>query len=462
MAPDVSQLEADIAALEDLPVYVAYNANVDAIIRVDEDLEGFLERPTNPGTTTPPTRLRTKQDLAAAITHTMATRGGNEVAMVDEFAATLETELDPDSQQMGGQAGIMTNLLSSLGAAPVTYTYMLSPTQQSMFDYPERVRYPAVTDGDVQFVPLADIVNTERTKINWVFEFRKGDELFGVRANEGSRFIAASRPPAFDLYADELDDGIDQVGSVVDGALLAGYHNLTPDHVEKGYAETLRHARDVIHRLRSGGEVDVHIEYAVTQDENLRKRMIELILPEANVVGIDTNELHMLQSDADVDIGNRTLTTEHGFEPEAILTHYRVLSTLRDRFEVECIRLHAMEYHLAVMEDYLPPAAVRRGLEFGAVNAATKADSGRITAPADLEIGLTYEPSTMGREAIALLADHVGETVEDGTLCTPTVVACPNRVVEDPTGTVGIGDIVSSSSFALELAVANGIDDRVQ
>ncbi|MFA9425008.1 MULTISPECIES: ADP-dependent glucokinase/phosphofructokinase [Natronorubrum] len=34
--------------------------------------------------------------------------------------------------------------------------------------------------------------------------------------------------------------------------------------------------------------------------------------------------------------------------------------------------------------------------------------------------------------------------------CTPAVVACPNRVVDDPAGTVGIGDIVSSSSFLLE------------
>ncbi|MCU4752239.1 ADP-dependent glucokinase/phosphofructokinase [Halobacteria archaeon AArc-curdl1] len=460
MAYDQSQLEADIAALDGLPVYIAYNANVDAIVSVDEDLESFLERPPDPGETTPPTRLRTKQELATAITRTMATPGGDEVAMTDEFSATLEAELEPDSQQMGGQAGIMTNLLSSLGVSPITYTYLLSPTQQSMFDHPERVRYPRVDDGDLEFVSLADILNTDRTKINWVFEFSAGDELFGVRAKEGSRFIAASRPPEFDLFTGEFDTVIDQVGTVVDGALLAGYHNLTPDHVDAGYEETLRHARDVIRQLRSESEVDVHIEYAVTQDESLRRQMLELILPEANVIGIDTNELHMVQSDADLDIGDRTLSTDHGFDPDEILTHYRVLAALREQLGVECIRLHAMEYHLAVMDEYLHPDAVKRGLEFGAINAATKADRGRITAPSDLETGMTYEPSAKGREAIEVLADQLGAVTEDGALCTPTVVACPNRVVEDPAGTVGIGDIVSSSSFALELAVANGISDR--
>src|SRR5690606_18751275 len=119
--------------------------------------------------------------------------------------------------------GIMTNLLTALGTAPITYTYLLSERQLSMFDHPEEVRYPVVEDGTVSYVPLTEAVNTERTKINWVFEFRDGDDLFGVQAAEDTRFIAASRPPEFDLVAGDLDETIDQVGADVDGALLAGY-----------------------------------------------------------------------------------------------------------------------------------------------------------------------------------------------------------------------------------------------
>jgi len=199
---------------------------------------------------------------------------------------------------MGGQAGIMTNLLTALGTAPITYTYLLSERQSSMFEHPEEVRYPTVEDGQVSYVPLPEAVNTDRTKINWVFEFREGDECFGVTATEDTRFIAASRPPEFDLTAGELDEAIDQVGEDVDGALLAGYHNLTPDHVADGYEETHRHAREVINRLRSGNDVDIHIEYAVTHDDDLRESMYNLILPEANVVGADTHELTMLHDDA--------------------------------------------------------------------------------------------------------------------------------------------------------------------
>ncbi len=450
-----TQLEADIAALEGLPVFVAYNANVDAIVRVDEDLESFLDRPAEPGTESPPSPLDSKADLATAITHTMAAGHGDEVAMTDAFAATLEAELTPDTQQMGGQAGIMTNLLTALGTAPITFTYLVSETQRSMFEHADAVRYPLVEDGRVSYVSLDEFTNTDRTKINWVFEFRVGDELFGVEAIEDTRFIAASRPPEFDLITGDLDEAVDQIGADVDGALLAGYHNLTPDHVETSYDDTLAHARDVIHRLRSGGDdVDVHVEYAVTHDDDLRASMYEWILPEADVIGADTHELNLLHDDAGLAVAGEEPSDETPFDPDEILTHYRMLEALRAELGVGCIQLHAMEYHLAVMGDYHPPEAVLRGLEFSAVNAATKADRGEIAAASDLETGLTYEPSRRGREAIELLGEHVDASTDGGTLCTPTVVACPNRVVDDPAGTVGIGDIVSSSSFILELALA--------
>ncbi|AFZ74037.1 ADP-dependent glucokinase/phosphofructokinase [Natronobacterium gregoryi] len=450
-----AQLEADVAALEELPVFIAYNANVDAIVRVDEELESFLERPTEPGSGLPSSPLASKRELAAAIAHTMAAGRGDEVAMADEFAATLEAELEPDSQQMGGQAGIMTNLLTALGTAPITYTYLISERQLSMFDHPDEVQYPTVEDDEVGYVPLTEAINTERTKINWVFEFREGDEFFGVTAPEDTRFIAASRPPEFDLSAGDLDEAIDQVGEVVDGALLAGYHNLTPDHVEEGYEETHKHAREVIRRLRSESDVDVHVEYAVTHDDDLRESMYEWILPEANVVGADTHELTMLHDDAGIEAVEEPPSEATPFEPEEILEHYRMLEAVREELSVDCLQLHAMEYHLAVMESYHSPEALRRGLEFSAVNAATKAALGHISEPEDLETGLGYDPSMKGREAIELLADHVGEMADDGVLETPTVAACPNRVVDEPAGTVGIGDIVSSSSFVLELAVAS-------
>jgi ADP-dependent phosphofructokinase/glucokinase len=179
------------------------------------------------------------------------------------------------------------------------------------------------------------------------------------------------------------------------------------------------------------------------------------VLPEADVIGTDTHELSILHDDAEHEVAEEVPTEETPFDPREILTHHRMISALLDELGVDCIRVHAMEYHLAVMDSYLPPDAVRRGLEFAAINAATKASRGDVTSPADLETGLEYAPSERGREAVERLGEAVGEPVRNGVLASPSVVACPNRVVEDPAGTVGIGDVVSSSSFVREVAVAN-------
>jgi hypothetical protein len=254
---------------------------VDAVVEVDETLESVLEHPQGtPGEVPASDRPSSKRDLAAAITWAMQAGDGDERITTAELSAELEATLTADTMQMGGQAGIMTNLFASLGASPVVYTYLLSETQRSMLDRPESVRYHLVEDGLVWFVPVDDAPTTERTKMNWIFEFREGSELFGVRATGNTRFIAASRPPEFNLDAGALNDAIDQVGTRVDGALLAGYHNLTLENAEAGYEETLRHARDVLRRLRSEREIPVHVEYAVTHDADLQRGITETILPE--------------------------------------------------------------------------------------------------------------------------------------------------------------------------------------
>ena len=450
---DVShQLTEDLETVADVPMFVAYNANIDAVVRVDARLQEYLDAPANPGDERPPPLLDSKRDLATAITHTMAASRGDEIAMTDALAYNLEEELESDQEQMGGQAGIMTNLLTALRASPITYTYLVSERQLSKFDHPEEVRYPIVEGNRVRYCPLIDCVNADKTKINWVFEFSRGDECFGVEAIDHTRFIAASRPPEFNLIAEDLDEHIDQVGQDVPGALLAGYHNLTPENVAETYEQTHRHSRDVIHRLRSGGDVTIHIEYAVTHDEELRQSMYNWVLPEADVIGADTHEIGILFDEASLEVPDPIPREDTPFEEREILTHYDMLRALREDLDVKCIRLHAMEYHLAVFDAYLPEMAVRRGLEFAAVNAATKASLGRISRPADLRNGLEYSPSRAGHRAIERLAEEVGSSPDEGALIDADVVACPNRVVRDPVRTVGIGDIVSASSFLLEVA----------
>jgi ADP-dependent phosphofructokinase/glucokinase len=130
---------------------------------------------------------------------------------------------------------------------------------------------------------------------------------------------------------------------------------------------------------------------------------------------------------------------------------------------VPAVRLHATDYFITVFDDYLPPAAVRRGFEFAAVVAAAKASQGRIREADRVRAGLEFPPSEDGVAAVADLGDELGvEPDESGSLTTETVVAVPNRVVPNPQGTVGIGDVVAASCFAVENALvdAGEFDDE--
>ncbi len=486
-APDV---RGALDALDGYPAFFAYNANVDAIAAVGETVERALDPPAEGP---PPARLGTPRDLSTGLAASMESGHGDEIPVSDDLAAWLESALEPDERRLGGQAGIMSSVLSVLGAAPVFYTYLLSERQRATFARPEAIRVPVTTDGGLELRPLSEVTNADATKTNWIFEFSAGTRFHDTVAADSTRFIAASRPERFNLVT-EFDDEMDRLGDAVECAVLSGYHSLKREYADgTTHRDRLRHARDTLRRFRDGNDVRVQVEYGVTHYPDLRAAMREYVVPEADAVSIDTRELDMLLSDLDVDVGDPVPTdgtrsrdrmagtaggetaagtdgaaggevedesadgATGGDAPPAVVRRYRGLDALRERLGVDCVNFHATHYYLSVLGDgYLAPESVRRGLEFATVVAATKATNGRVGGPERLEAGATCPLSARGRDAVAALADHLGEETARAGLATPSVVAYPNRVVENPASTVGLGDAVSAVSFAL----ANAVDDR--
>jgi ADP-dependent phosphofructokinase/glucokinase len=446
-------LRRDLDAVAGYPVFAAYNANVDAIVRVDDDLAAALDAPTDDGDLE---RLTTTADLAAALRGTMTAGHGNELPMSDDLAAELLDVVEPDEQGLGGQAGLMANVLSVVGAAPVFYTYMLSERQRATFQHPESIRYPTNDGGSLALVPLTEAPVAEATKVNFIFEFTEGTEFHGATATDDTRLIAAMRPERFNLDVGELDDVIDQVGEVAGCALLSGYHSLKREYEDgTGFEPHVADGVETLRRLRHDHEVPVQVEYGVTHYDELRRLIREEIVPEADLVGLDDRELSMLVSD----LGLADDVPETG---EPAVDAYERLRAVLGELDVDGVRLHATDFFLTATDDYLEPAAIRRGFEFAAVVAAAKASGGRVASPADVAEGLGYPPADDGVAAVDALADHVdAETTSEGSLATGDVVAVPNRVVPNPKGTVGIGDAVAAASFALENALVDGAEPEV-
>jgi ADP-dependent phosphofructokinase/glucokinase len=423
-------LERHLEAVRDVSVLCAYNANVDAITDVGPELEATLESP-HAGSVE---RVGSPSDLATAIVRSMAEGRGDEREITAALADWLGDHVEPDERRVGGQAGIMADYLTVVGGSPVLYAFLLSEDQKATFRHPSRIRVPVVAgslpDGSLSLRPLTGVESTPSTKTNWVFEFERGAELFGTTATATTRCIAASRPEAFSLETGAIAAHAETLGERVDCAILGGYHALKREYVDgTTYADHLDRGREFLEALGRG--TTVQIEYGVTHDEALRAAIVEEVVPAADVLGLDGGELDLLARD----LGLRPP------EPD-VESRCEALRTIRDELGLSAVKLHARDYFVAVTDGYVAPEHVREGFRFAAIAAAAKANHGRLTDASQLEDGANVEPSPAGAESVERVADRAD------------VVAVANRVFVDHASTVGIGDVVSCSSFALEQALS--------
>lgn len=444
--------QAALSAIEDYPIFLAHNANVDALTHVDAELEAALEPPTGEEW---PEKVDSPAALSTAITRTMERGRGDLLAMADEFDGWLGEHVTPDEQRLGGQAGIMTDLVSLLGGDPVFWTYLLSAVQRDLFSAPEGIRFPVVEDGELRCVPLREAPLADRTKRNWIFEFSEGEQLFDTTATADTRFIAASRPDRFNLETG-LEPYVDELAAEVECALVSGYQSLKRTYDDGStYREHIKSSAAFLRALSERG-VTIQLEYGVTHKRGLRRAIIDRVLPEIDAVGMDARELELLREDL----------THHGRRGPApeIVVRYRNLRDLLPVLGVDCIKLHSTDYFIAVMDGYRDPEYVNDGWALSAQIAATKAMTGVIDEPEDLQTGLEQDFAEAGVASIETLAAEL-DAEADGPRLSVTgtddgvaVAAHANRVVPDPVSTVGLGDSIAVGNFLVENALADKSD----
>ncbi|MFB6188433.1 MAG: ADP-dependent glucokinase/phosphofructokinase [Halapricum sp.] len=430
-------------AIAAYPIFLAHNANVDALVHVDETLEAVLDPPGEDW----PDSVDSPQALSTALTRTMARGTGDLLSTSDGFDVWMDEHLVPDEQRLGGQAAIMADLVSLLDGDAVFWTYLLSATQRAQFSRPEAIRFPTVEDGELRFVPLSAAPTSERTKRNWIFEFSTGDRLFETTATADTRFIAATRPDRFNLETG-LDPVVEQLGEAVECALLSGYQSLKHTYDDGStFREHVDRGAQFLRKLADQG-VTIQLEYGVTHKRDLRRAIIEEVLPEVHAIGMDARELELLCED---------LAHEGGGPGPEIVARYRTLRDLLPILGVDCIKVHTTNYFLAVMDDYLDPEHVAEGWAMAAIVAASKAAEGVIDEPADLQTGLEYDFAAPGLASIDDLGSYVGVADPGPSLVAEhddvEIAAHANRVVADPVSTVGLGDSIAVTNFLLENAL---------
>ena len=259
-------------------VLLAYNTNIDAINYLERrDLEERIERAGKEEV------LRYSEELPERITSVPQLLGSILWSIRRGKAAELFVESCTvrfymrqwgwDELRMGGQVGIMANLLGGVYGVPViAHVPQLSHLQAGLFkDGP--IYVPKVENDELRLVHPRDFGGDEESCIHYIYEFPRGFRVFNFEAPRENRFIGAADDYNTNLYIrPEFRERFDEIVEKAELAIISGLQALTKDN----YREPFETVREHLKVLNERG-IPAHLEFAFTPDETVRKAILDLL-----------------------------------------------------------------------------------------------------------------------------------------------------------------------------------------
>jgi ADP-dependent phosphofructokinase/glucokinase len=444
----------------ELSIYTAYNTNVDAIVYLNGEMvqrliDEFGAEAVKKRIDEYPRQINEPLDFVARLVHALKTGKPMAVPLVnEELHSWFDSHFKYDIERMGGQAGIIANLLASLDFRRVTvYTPHLAKKQAEMFVNRPNLFYPVVENGRLTFKhPREAYRENDPLKVNRIFEFRAGmtfklgDETITVPFS--GRFIVSARFESIRIYTEpELKPFLPRIGEMSDGAILSGYQGIKLRYSDgKDANHYLKKAKEDIMLLKREKDVKVHLEFASIQSRELRKKVIYNLFPLVDSVGMDEAEIAYVLSA----LGYDKLA-------DRIFTYNRIEDTvlggkiLIDEMNLELLQIHTIYYimYIAHADNPLSEGELRQSLELATTLAAARASLGEITSPDQISVGMSVPYNERG-EYVKLRFEEAKRKLRTKEY---KLVIIPTRLVQNPVSTVGLGDTISTGAFTSYLAM---------
>lgn len=471
--------EAFYDAKEALPyldgMFVAYNSNIDAIRHLTEEdlsrLVGFFdEAEIQDRVAVYPREIAEPLDFVARLLISMREGKAAEVpAYTAEIHEWLKEHLGFDYARMGGQAGIISNLLARLGLKKVVaYVPWLSEEQAEYFADSGNILHPKVENGQVLLKPPGEAFKPGTgSKVNWILEFSKdlkvtcAGSTFSVPRD--NRLIISSRPKWIRLDMDkEIYEQLDSL-LPIDGAMLSGYQMIKEEYEDGStYNDYVEHSVKVIDKLKSlNPDLRIHVELTSIQNRVIRKAILtEIVARHVHSLGLDTVEV----ANALNVLGYEELSYSVIRKGEnGIMSLYQGAVQLMKDLKLERVHVHSLGFYICILAKGHPLTLKeqRDALLFSSVLAAAQALNGKIDNLTEAEAGLEVPVSAKGIEDLETFQLYC----TGRKLCTPDefeygyiygpdhdAILIPSKVVDRPKATVGIGDTISAGAFAAMLA----------
>ena len=266
-------------------IICAYTLNLDAVYSVvGEDINhlasGILPEARE--------KIVSLDDLISALLFCMQKGSGVELLIESEDAAKKIEDSFQWQYRLGGNAGIMANVLATLGARPILNAPALSLRLAGMLHPLVRVPVAGILKEPLQSV-------LDREMMHFVFQFVEGESVNTtdgkIIAPKNDRLIATFDPlntrlfstPDFDAYCQEnIHD--------FDGALVSGFH-LVPYSI---YKETFKKKTAQIRSWKEGHpQIFIHAEMGSFQNPDIMLRLLQQLPVDS--VGLNEDELAKAQ-----------------------------------------------------------------------------------------------------------------------------------------------------------------------
>ncbi|KKH98386.1 ADP-dependent glucokinase [Methanosarcina sp. 1.H.T.1A.1] len=491
-------------------ILCGYNVNIDSVYRISgaeisELLSAFERTEILEKIENPPGKILSESDFAAGLAYCMKNGCGAEWLVFEQavFEFLKNRYFDKSLVRMGGNAGIMANALSELGASRVVPNVAVpSKTQLSLFSE-KAVYFPDAhlqteekpDDGPGNHISSSFSPSSfsNQDPIHFVFDFSEGEtfSLYGteVRAPRENRFIATCDHLNFRLFTSSAFESyaLKHAGEM-DGALISGFHLLLETYPDGStYKGILENSFSRLKAWKAKNDkLRVHVEFGHFASREIANAVFLKFAGTSDSIGMNEDELAMLHN-------------LHGIPAEGILRMEAeavgmAACKLASRHGLGKLFIHTREFVLAAFkpdsgnsggsgisgesgsseepwisgkwEDKESPAllkAAEKNLEaigFGLRCAGAYAASGKLEGREFVEKEASkLQESLFGRQQVQpFLEAFGGETCGQGAFALMEgylICILPTLLCKSPLTTVGLGDTLTAGTFlrGLELDV---------
>ncbi len=439
-----------------MKILCGYNVNIDSVFSISGEEVSDLIRSQDMGEITkkiknPPNAINSVSDFVVGLVLCMQSGSGAEWLIHEKsvFDFLKNRFFDRSILRMGGNAGIMANVLSEMGAGLVVPNVMKpSVAQMSLFSK-KSIMLP---QSEEQAFECSDEL------VHFVFDFKKGETFlldgtkFKFTVPRENRFIATYDCANIELAVnpDFKNYALEHINEM-DGVLLSGFHMLMDMYPDGStYVEKINSAIEQVKVWKIlNRSLRVHAEFGHFLNMDIAYSVFSKLAQHVDCIGMNEDELAMLSG-------------MHGVPARCILQMdacpaIDAMIRCASEFGVKRMIIHTREFVLSVcVLDIADPALELEAMGFGVKCAATFAATGKLESRefVDTEAS-TLDESIFGKEQVQEVRAYIhgkqyGSGVA-GDYCGYMIKILPTILCDDPIATVGLGDTFSSATFLREL-----------